>query len=132
MLEYSRGKRTNAKTVPASASGQHIGGPHSGSQVFISGQVSIDASGDLVGEGDREAQGEQTLSNVEAAREAGGMIMSDVAKIPACPIDDDPAADASVRLKGVLGRGPASGTVLVDGLVNPSFAIVTDAIAVAS
>ena len=104
-----------------------------GNLVFVSGQVSVDASGNLVGEGDCEAQAEQTLNNVEAALKAAGVTMSDVAKITAFLInDDDYPAYASVRSKRFLKPGPASSTVFVKGLVNPKFLIEIEAIAVAS
>ena len=104
-----------------------------GSLVFVSGQVSVDASGNLVGEGDCQAQAEQVLDNVEAALKAAGVTMSDVAKITAFLINDtDYAAYASVRSMRFLAPGPASSTVFVKGLVNPKFLIEIEAIAVAS
>ena len=86
-----------------------------------------------MGEGNCEAQAEQTLDNVEAALKAAGVTMSDVAKITAFLInDDDYSAYASVRSKRFLAPGPASSTVFVKGLVNPKFLIEIEAIAVAS
>ena len=104
-----------------------------GNLVFVSGQVPVDASGNLIGEGDCEAQAEQTLDNVEAALKTAGVTMSDVAKITAFLINaDDYPAYASVRSKRFLQPGPASSTVFVKGLVNPKFLIEIEAIAVAS
>ena len=104
-----------------------------GNLVFVSGQVSVDASGNLVGEGDCETQAEQTLDNVEAALKAAGVTMSDVTKITAFLINgNDYPAYASVRSKRFLKPGPASSTVFVKGLVNPKFLIEIEAIAVAS
>ncbi len=102
-----------------------------GDLVFVSGQVSVDASGNLVGEGDCETQAEQVLNNVEAALKAAGATMSDVAKITAFLIDsNDYPAYASVRSRRFLMPGPASSTVFVKGLVSPRYLIEIEAIAV--
>lgn len=52
-----------------------------GGSVFVSGQVSTDANGELVGAGDAGAQAEQCFKNVEAALTAAGAGWDDVAKI---------------------------------------------------
>ena len=54
-----------------------------GNLVFVSGQVGVDADGNLVGEGDCGAQSRQCFANVEAALAAAGATMSDVTKITA-------------------------------------------------
>src|SRR4029453_14905672 len=49
--------------------------------VYISGQVPLDAEGQLVGEGDFEAQTRQVFENLTGALEAAGPPWSDVVKL---------------------------------------------------
>ena len=53
----------------------------SGTPVFISGQVALDAEGKLVGENDAAAQTEQILKNLQAVVEGCGGTLDDVVKI---------------------------------------------------
>ncbi len=52
-----------------------------GDLLFVSGQVSHDAKGQLVGRGDMRIQAEQALDNVGAVLEAAGFSFADVIKI---------------------------------------------------
>ena len=52
----------------------------SGEMVFASGQVALDPSGALVGEGDVAAQTKQCLDNLTAVLAAAGATMADVVK----------------------------------------------------
>ena len=54
---------------------------HGGTLVYIAGQVSADTSGELVGEGNLEAQAEQVFDNLKAAVEAAGGTMADIVKL---------------------------------------------------
>lgn len=58
-----------------------VGGTQAGDVLFASGQVSVDARGQLVGRGDMRVQAEQVLDNVGAVLEAAGFGFSDVIKI---------------------------------------------------
>ena len=102
-----------------------------GSLVFVSGQVSADADGNLVGRGDCRAQSEQCFKNIEAALAAAGATMADVTKITAFLINaDDYPAYASVRLGVFPEDGPASSSVFIKGLVRPEFLVEIEAVAV--
>lgn len=65
------------------------GGPYSmaakaaltGDILFISGQVALDATGDLVGPGDIRGQTEQTFANLFAVLESAGGTFEDVVKL---------------------------------------------------
>lgn len=99
--------------------------------VFSSGQVSVDADGDLVGEGDCGAQSEQCFRNVEAALNTAGATMNDVTKITAFIVTpEDYPAYAAVRLQHFPENGPASSSVFIKGLVSPQYLIEIEAIAV--
>ena len=52
-----------------------------GDLLFVSGHCSVDTSGDVVGEGDAEAQTRQVMTNIRDVVSAAGAKMEDVAKI---------------------------------------------------
>src|SRR5437763_1005363 len=52
-----------------------------GNTLYISGQVALDAEGNLVGRGDAEAQAEQCLRNIEAILKHYGADLKQVVKI---------------------------------------------------
>ena len=52
-----------------------------GRTVYVSGMVSMDASGNVVGEGDIEAQTEQVLRNVRTALKEAGGDLADIVKV---------------------------------------------------
>ena len=60
-------------------------GPYSqavkaGNTVYVSGQIPLDASGQLVGTGDVTAQTHQVLKNLTAVLAAAGLALTDVVK----------------------------------------------------
>ncbi|GAB3826950.1 RidA family protein [Hymenobacter jeollabukensis] len=61
-------------------------GPYSqavqaGNTIYVSGQIALDASGgQLIGEGDVQAQTHQVMRNVQAVLAAGGYALPDVVK----------------------------------------------------
>ena len=104
-----------------------------GSSVFVSGQVSTDADGELVGAGDAGAQSEQCFKNVEAALTAAGAGWDDVAKITCFLVNAaDYPAYAAARQRLFPQHGPASSTVIVSALVRPEFLVEIEAYAVVS
>ena len=99
--------------------------------VFVSGQVSVDGEGNLVGEGDALAQSVQCLENIDAALKAAGATRADVTKITAFLVNaDDYPAYAKARLDFFGDPGPASSTVFISGLVSPKYLVEIEAIAV--
>ena len=52
-----------------------------GTMVFVSGQISVDQNGKIVGEGDLRAQTEQALLNLKNALAAAGATFDHVVKI---------------------------------------------------
>ena len=104
-----------------------------GNQVFVAGQVSLDADGAMVGVGDAGAQSEQCFKNVEVALAAAGASWDDVTKITCFLVNaDDYAAYAAVR-NGIFPQdGPASSTVVVTALVRPEMLVEIEAYAVIS
>ena len=104
-----------------------------GGSVFVSGQVSTDANGELVGVGDAGAQSEQCFKNVEAALTAAGAGWDDVAKITCFLVNAaDYPAYAAARQRLFPQNGPASSTVIVSALVRPEYLVEIEAYAVIS
>ena len=104
-----------------------------GGSVFVSGQVSTDANGELAGAGDAGAQSEQCFKNVEAALTAAGAGWDDVAKITCFLVNAaDYPAYAAARQRLFPQSGPASSTVIVSALVRPEYLVEIEAYAVLS
>src|SRR4051794_10234565 len=58
----------------------HVATVTGGKTVYISGQVAVDARGEVVGKGDLKRQTEQTFENLRIALEAAGASWRDVVK----------------------------------------------------
>ena len=100
--------------------------------IYIAGQVAIDRSGKLVGEGDLRAQATQTFENLKAALQASGASFENVVKLNSYFVDmSQLAAFREVRDKYVnIANPPASTAVQVSRLFREGFLIEVEAIAV--
>ena len=100
-----------------------------GDLLFVSGHVSTDGGGTVVGEGDAEAQTRQIMANIQAVVTAAGGKMEDVAKIT-CFITDIAyyPGYSKVRSETWPNDPPASSPVVVAGLVRPEFLVEVEAI----
>jgi reactive intermediate/imine deaminase len=67
--------------LPRPTGYSHVVAAPAGELVFVSGQVPLDADGQLVGEGDVEAQARQVFRNLTTALEAAGAGWNDVVKL---------------------------------------------------
>lgn len=65
--------------------------------VFISGQVAVDAGGQVIAPGDLFAQIEATLQNLGHALEAAGASFRDLVKVNIYVVDLDPAELGRIR-----------------------------------
>lgn len=102
-----------------------------GNLIFVSGQVSVGADGDIVGDGDCGIQSQQCFLNIEKNLITAGATMDDVVKITAFIVrPDDYTAYAEIRHSWFPDDGPASSSVFISGLVDPKFLIEIEAIAV--
>jgi 2-iminobutanoate/2-iminopropanoate deaminase len=101
-----------------------------GDVVHLSGQVALAPGGELVGEGDIEAQARQALANLKAALTAAGARVEDTIKVTCFLLD---AADypAYAAAKGELfgETEPASTCVVVKELLDPRMLIEVEAVA---
>lgn len=103
-----------------------------GSTVYISGQVSADAEGHVVGEGDFAAQAHQVFSNLRAALAGVGADFGNVVKMTTYIVNYRPElrealAAARTAMGGAL---PASTLVGVQALAMPEYLIEVEAVAV--
>jgi enamine deaminase RidA (YjgF/YER057c/UK114 family) len=102
-----------------------------GTLVFISGQVSIDASDQLVGENDAAAQVEQVFRNLRTVVEASGGTLDDIVKLNIYVTDAAyrPAVVAARQRHFQEGRYPASTYVVVSALALPQLLVEIEAVA---
>ena len=108
-----------------------------GKMVFVSGQVALNAKGELVGSGDLKAQTIQAFENMKAVLAASGATFGDVVKVSYFVKNYDPAKIAVIRSvrDSYLPKGqppPASTLVGVQSLFRDDVLIEIEAIAVVS
>src|SRR3954466_12113778 len=121
-------------TLPPPTGYSHIAKVNKGTLIYLAGQVSSDASGALVGEGDFGAQAERVYANVKIAVEAAGATMADIVKLNTYIVADvDPAEVPKMRAirSRYLGAGspPASTLVYGSRLAQPGWLLEVEAIA---
>ena len=121
-------------TLPPPTGYSHVAKVNKGTLVYIAGQVSSDASGKLVGEGDFEAQAERVFANVKLAVEAAGATMADIVKMNTYIVASVDPADVP-KMRAVRGRyfgsgtPPASTLVYVSRLAQPGWMIEVEVVA---
>lgn len=105
-----------------------------GKMVFVSGQVSRNAQGEIVGIGDIRAQTRQVLDNIKSVLTQGGASMSDVVKVTVFVTDvaEHYSDIHEIRAEYFPNEYPASTMVEVKPLVQPELMIEIEAIAMVS
>jgi reactive intermediate/imine deaminase len=100
--------------------------------VYVSGQVPLDSEGQLVGEGDFEAQTRQVFENLTRALEAADAAWSDVVKLNYFLTDVTQIVSVrTIRDEFVdTEHPPASTLVQVSGLFRPEVMVEIEAVAV--
>ncbi len=102
-----------------------------GRTVYVSGQVSMDADGNVVGEGDVARQTEKVLENVKAVLEAAGGEMEDIVKVTVFILDMAQYDEIhEVRRRYFSEPYPASSMVEVSALIDPRLLIEIEAVVV--
>lgn len=104
-----------------------------GRTLYISGQIAVDSSGNLVGSGDFTAQVEQVFANLKARLDEAGASFNDVVKLNFYLVDADNLQKVRDIRDTYINRKapPASTLVVVKQLVRPELLVEVDAIAVA-
>jgi 2-iminobutanoate/2-iminopropanoate deaminase len=99
--------------------------------VFVSGQVGVRPDGTLAGPGHAE-QADQVYANIVAVLAARGVAPSAIIKLTTYIVGDDPGGVIREARRKHLGEHrPASTAVYVSRLVDPSWKVEIDAIALA-
>lgn len=106
--------------------------------VYIAGQVAVDPTGALVGEGDLAAQVEQCYLNLAAALEAAGASFANVAKLTCYLVDYKPeefplfmeGRERAIRKLGIDEPLPPFTGIGVAALAGPGLLVEIEAVAV--
>lgn len=99
--------------------------------VYVSGQVSYDQSGAVVGKGDMRAQTEQVFQSLTRNLKAAGATWEDVIKVNGYMVGMNPEAIAAYRQgrSRFLKKLPASTLVGVPSLVHPDLLLEVEVVA---
>jgi len=121
-------------TLPPPVGYSHIAKVNRGTLIYLAGQVSSDASGKLVGEGNFEAQAEQVFRNLKIAVEAAGGTMTDIVKLNVYLVAEVDQAEVptlrAIRDRYVnVEKPPASTLVVVSRLARPGWLVEIEAVA---
>jgi reactive intermediate/imine deaminase len=119
-------------TLPTPFGYSHVVDAPAGRVVYVSGQVPLDAAGELVGEGDFAAQVRQVFENLTAALAAADATWDDVVKLNYFVRDvSEVAALRAIRDEYVnTERPPASTLVEVSRLFRDDVLVEIEAVAV--
>lgn len=121
-------------TLPPPVGYSHVAKVNQGTLIYLAGQVSSDASGKLVGEGDFEAQAEQVFRNLKLGLEAAGATMADIVKMNVYIVAEVDQSEVP-KLRAVRDRHvntakpPASTLLFVTRLARPGWLIEIEAVA---
>ena len=121
-------------TLPPPVGYSHVAKVNKGTLIYLAGQVSSDASGKLVGEGNFEAQAEQVFRNIELGLEAAGAAMADIVKLTVYIVAEVDQAEVP-KLRAIRDRyvdtkkPPASTLLFVTRLARPGWLLEIEAIA---
>ncbi len=104
----------------------------SGKIVFIAGQTSTDANGNIVGKGDIAAQTKQVMENLKAAVEGAGGSLRDIAKIIIFTTDMDAFRDKTTEMRDSYFPSdyPTNTLVGITRLAHPDFLVEIEAMAI--
>jgi len=113
----------------------HVAEIKAGTIIYISGQVALDASGNIVGQGDYRAQIEQVFRNLKTSLESAGATFQNVVKLNYYIVDTVESAEffayREVRDRYLDTANPPAATVIViRRLFRPEFLIEIEGVAV--
>jgi enamine deaminase RidA (YjgF/YER057c/UK114 family) len=106
-----------------------------GKLIYVSGQVALNAGGEVVGKGDLRAQATQAMENLKMALAAAGAMPSDIIKVNHYVVNLKPdllPIIREVRSKFFSAENPPASTLVgVTALAREEFMIEIEAVAVA-
>jgi reactive intermediate/imine deaminase len=130
-LAFAQVKRSNPPALSTPTGYTHVveaTGP--GRTIYISGQIALDKSGNLVGGADMKAQAEQVFKNLEAALASAGATFDDVVKMNTYTTDmSQVQAIRDVRSRYFARTTPASTLVQVVKLARPDLLLEIEVVA---
>jgi len=101
--------------------------------LFLSGQVSADADGNVIGDGDMNIQVRQVLENMKKVLASQGADFSNVVKVTIYTTDIDAFMQTGdIRREYWTGGAPASTLVQIERLARPVFLVEIEATAIVS
>jgi enamine deaminase RidA (YjgF/YER057c/UK114 family) len=107
---------------------------HGVKHVFVAGQVGVDTSKQVAGDGGFAAQTERAFDNLGTALASAGGTWADVAMLTIYVVGYDgsqaPVIGQAIRARFAAGRLPACSLVGVQALADPRFLIEVAAVAV--
>jgi 2-iminobutanoate/2-iminopropanoate deaminase len=130
MSKITRGDPANLKNVRASIYHHYIRVDNPRSLIFLSGQLSRDADGKLVGAGDMAEQTRQAIRNMRTVLEAAGASLEDIVSIVVYTTDMRRFKEiVEARMEFFKSKLPTSTIVEVTHLADPGLLIEFQAIA---
>jgi enamine deaminase RidA (YjgF/YER057c/UK114 family) len=112
----------------------HVVAAAGGKTIYVSGQVSVNERGEVVGKGDLKTQTEQTFANLQIALAAAGATFRDVVKMSLYVVGLRPEhvpVIREVRSRYVDKQQPPASTLVgVQALVGADWLIEIDVVAV--
>ncbi|MEZ4621328.1 MAG: RidA family protein [Caldilineaceae bacterium] len=107
-----------------------VAGIKRGNTIYLSGYVSVNGTGELVGEDDMYVQAKQIFQNIQDALASAGATMQDVVKVNAYLVDMARYTEfAKARAEAFPQGTPASTAVGVAALAAPIFLVEVEAVA---
>lgn len=122
-------------TAPAQGNYSHVARVKSGDLYYISGQLSVDNDGNIVGKGDFEAQFKQVFANMRAVLEGLGLTFNHIVKFNTYFVHSQDI-EAFMRLRREHFRTffrtekyPPNTIAVIDRLVKEDFLFEVEAVA---
>jgi 2-iminobutanoate/2-iminopropanoate deaminase len=130
MSQITRGDPPDLKNVRRNVYHHYIRVDNPKSLIFLAGQLSRDADGNLVGAGDMAEQTRQCIRNMRTVLEAAGGTLEDIVSIVAYTTDMREFRNiVAARTEFFVGTLPTSTIVEVNHLAEPGLMIEFQAIA---
>ena len=131
MTKITRGDPDTLKNIRSNLYHHYIRVDNPGSIIFLSGQLSRNADGGLVGRGDMAKQTRQAIRNIETVLDSAGASLGDVVQVVVYTTDMrefDRITDA--RMEFFKGELPTSTIVEVNRLADPDLLVEIQSAAV--
>lgn len=124
MSKITRGNPKNLANVRAAIYNHYVRVDNPGSLIFLSGQLSRDSQGKLVGRGDMAEQTRQAIRNMKTVLEEAGGTLDDIVSLVVYTTDMREFKEiVAARVEFFKDRLPTSTIVEVNHLADPGLLI---------